>query len=165
MNLKHLAASQLDTLSSEAAAAPRLRAHHNLHPEHADPVQRLAIAMEPGTYVRPHRHPHTWELLIVLRGALEVLVFGADGRTVRERATLDADHSRAFEMPAGTWHSVISRQPGTVVFEVKQGPYVPASASDVADWSPAEGEAGVDDLMEFLGSAAAGDRWNAAPRA
>ncbi len=27
--------------------------NHNLHQELADPIQRLAIAMEPGTYIRP----------------------------------------------------------------------------------------------------------------
>ncbi len=53
--------------------SPRLRAHRNFHPELTDPVQRLAIAMEPGTYIRPHRHPHTFELLLALSGRFVVL--------------------------------------------------------------------------------------------
>ena len=54
--------------SQQAQQSPRQRANCNLHPQLDDPIQRLAIAMEPGTYVRPHRHPHTWELLYPLRG-------------------------------------------------------------------------------------------------
>ncbi|HLW73476.1 MAG TPA: WbuC family cupin fold metalloprotein, partial [Gammaproteobacteria bacterium] len=41
------------TLHHKAANAPRLRTHHNLHPSHDDPIQRMCMAMEPGTYVRP----------------------------------------------------------------------------------------------------------------
>ena len=42
--------------------------------------------MQPGTYVRPHRHstPPRWELFVVLRGALALLVFDDSGR-VEER--------------------------------------------------------------------------------
>ena len=67
-------------LSARAAASPRRRANHNLHPELADPVQRFLNAMEPGTYVRPHRHmapEPKWELFVVLDG--EVVVHDAAG--------------------------------------------------------------------------------------
>ena len=59
--MKQITFDDLKQQSATAAAAPRLRAHRNFHPELSDPVQRLAIAMEPGTYIRPHRHPHTFE--------------------------------------------------------------------------------------------------------
>lgn len=161
MDHKHLTKTELDALSATAAAAPRLRMNHNFHPDSTDPIQRLAIAMEPGTYVRPHRHSHTWEMLIALRGEFELVLFAADGRTVSGRASLSAEHNAVFEMPANTWHSVLSREPGSVVFEVKHGPYQPLLANDVAAWSPAEGEAEVADFMQFLDSAQPGDRWSA----
>lgn len=77
--MKQITLSDLKQQSEAAANAPRLRAHRNLHPELSDPVQRLAIAMEPGTYVRPHRHPHTFELLLPLRGRFVVLNFDDQG--------------------------------------------------------------------------------------
>ena len=61
--------------------------NHNLHQELADPIQRLAIAMEPGTYIRPHRHLQTWELLTSLQGRFVVLNFDDEG-TVIARAVL-----------------------------------------------------------------------------
>lgn len=141
-HMKRIDPSLLDTLTGQAAVSPRMRAHHNLHPQLDDPVQRLCIAMEPGTYVRPHRHsvPETWEILLVLRGAVALLMFDDKGQ-VRERIELAAGNEvAAVEIPANAWHAVASLTAGTVVFEVKQGPYVPIAEANYASWSPADGE-------------------------
>jgi cupin fold WbuC family metalloprotein len=139
--MKRIDQTLLTTLSTQAAASPRKRAHHNLHPQLDDPVQRLCIAMEPGTYVRPHRHmqPETWEILLILSGAVALLIFDESGK-VQERIELAAGGEvTAVEIPANTWHAVASLKAGTVVFEVKQGPYAPISEVNYAPWSPAEG--------------------------
>jgi cupin fold WbuC family metalloprotein len=130
--LKKLTADNLTTLSQQALQSPRLRANSNLHQELSDPVQRLAIAMEPDTLVLPHRHPHTWEVLTALRGRFTVLVFD-DAGTVTERAELGVDTS-VVEIPAGGWHAVLSRDVGAVIFEVKHGPYAPIAEADIAVW-------------------------------
>jgi cupin fold WbuC family metalloprotein len=67
--------------NSAPARAPRLRAHHNLHDSPEAPAHRMLVAMEPGSYVRPHRHldPNKAETIIVLRGRLGVLVFDDEG--------------------------------------------------------------------------------------
>lgn len=139
--MKRIDQTLLATLSAQAAASPRLRAHHNLHPQLDDKVQRLCIAMEPGTYVRPHRHmqPETWEILLILSGAVALLIFDKSGR-VLERIDLAAGGEvTAVEIPANTWHAVASMKAGTVVFEVKQGPYAPITETNYAPWSPADG--------------------------
>ncbi len=63
-------------------------------------MQRLAIAMEPGTYVRPHRHPHTFELLTSLTGRFLVLNFDDLGN-LTQRVVLGED-CKVLEMDAGT---------------------------------------------------------------
>ena len=156
--MKRIDKQLLTTLSTQAAAAPRLRAHHNLHPQLDDSVQRLCIAMEPGTYVRPHRHaePATWEILLVLSGAVALLVFDDNGK-VTERIELAAcGEVSAVEIPACSWHAVASTQPGTVVFEVKQGPYIPIAEANYASWSPADGAA-AQRLEAWYHTANAGD--------
>jgi cupin fold WbuC family metalloprotein len=128
-------------LSVRAAAAPRRRLNHNLHPTLSDPVQRLLNAFEPGTYVRPHRHvqPQRWELFVALRGRALVLTFDPDG-TVGERVELDAEGpALAVEIRGGVWHTVGSRAVGTVLLEVKPGPYAPLTDKDFAPWAPVEG--------------------------
>lgn len=103
--MKQITFSDLQQQSEQAAHSPRLRAHRNLHPDLSDPVQRLAIAMEPGTYVRPHRHPHTFELLTALSGRFLVLNFDDSGNVTR-RVVL-GEECKVLEMDAGTWHAVL----------------------------------------------------------
>ena len=128
--MKQLDLAMLDTLSAQAKASPRLRANANLHDELSDPIQRLAIAMEPATVIRPHRHAHTWELLTALRGRFIVLLFNDDG-VVMERVVLGEGCS-VQETPAGVWHGVLSLDVGGVIFEVKRGPYAPINGADFA---------------------------------
>jgi cupin fold WbuC family metalloprotein len=153
--MKQITFTDLQRQSELAANSPRLRAHRNFHPEFSDPVQRLAIAMEPGTYVRPHRHPQTFELLISLCGRFLVLIFDDNGN-VTHRVVLGED-CKVLEMDAGTWHAVLSMDKGGVIFEVKYGGYQPVSEQDAALWAPAENEPGTARLMEWYALAQVGD--------
>ncbi|MFP4614928.1 MAG: WbuC family cupin fold metalloprotein [Thiohalorhabdus sp.] len=145
-------------LSDAAQGRERLRANDNLHPELADPVQRMLNALEPGTYVRPHRHddPPKWELFLALSGAAACLTFDEAG-TVTERCEIRAGGPLyGVEIPAGAWHSVAALEPATVLFEIKPGPYAPLADKDFASWAPAEGEAGAAAFEEWLRHAPAG---------
>ena len=153
--MKYITFSDMQQQSDAAARSPRLRAHRNFHPELTDPVQRLAIAMEPGTYIRPHRHPHTFELLLALSGRFVVLTFDDLGYVTR-RIVL-GEECTALEMDAGTWHAVLSLDAGGVIFEVKHGGYQPVAAGDYVSWAPAEGEEGTFELMEWYRQAQVGD--------
>ncbi len=95
--------------------------------------------------MRPHRHPHTFELLLPLRGRFVVLNFDDRG-TVTHRAIL-GETCTVLEMAAGTWHAVLSLDTGGIIFEVKHGGYQPVAADDYAHWAPAEGEPGTTELM------------------
>ncbi len=79
----------IDQLSLEASESDRLRKNLNLHDDYADPCQRLFIAMEPGTYIRPHRHtdPPKPECFMAVRGRFALLVFENSGE-VRAGYTL-----------------------------------------------------------------------------
>lgn len=156
--MKVVDAPLLEALAARAAAAPRGRVNHNLHPELGDAVQRFCNAMAPGTYVRPHRHvdPAKWELFVVLRGAFAVLIFDAKGR-VEARIELRAGADAVAEVPPGVWHALVVLEPRTVAFEVKQGPYAAVSDKDFARWAPGEGEAGAAALELWYRTARPGD--------
>ena len=151
--MKQFLASDLDQLVSSAQSSPRRRANLNLHTELSDPVQRLAIAMEPDTVVLPHRHRQTWELLLPLRGRFAVLLFNDDG-VVTARTVLGGE-TAALEMVAGQWHAVLSLDVGGVIFEVKQGPYRPLVGDDIAAWGADPSPA----LLAWYASARPGDRY------
>ncbi len=145
--MKQITLSDMQQQSEAATTSPRLRAHRNFHPELSDPVQRLAIAMEPGTYIRPHRHRHTFELLLPLKGRFVVLNFDDHG-VITNRVVL-GETCTALEMEPGTWHTVLSLDAGGMVFEVKQGAYQPLAEIDTMDWAPAEGQPGTAEMMAW----------------
>lgn len=152
--MKRLTSNDLADLGQQAQRSPRLRMNSNLHTDLNDPIQRLAIAMEPDTLIMPHRHPHTWEILTALKGRFTVLLFD-DAGTVTERAELGEDTS-VLEIPAGGWHAVLSRDVGAVIFEVKHGPYSPIADADVADWGKGRSAA---ELNAWYAVARPGDRY------
>lgn len=153
--MKLITPQTLTQLAAQAQASPRRRANHNLHEQLPDPIQRLAIAMEPDTYVRPHRHPHTWELLYPLSGRFLVLHFDEAGTVVAR--TLLGEDSAVVETAAGVWHAVLSLDVGGVIFEVKHGPYMPIAPEDYAPWSSAEGTAAAVKLNQWYAQAHVGD--------
>lgn len=148
--LRVLSDEVLATVSAKAAGSPRRRANWNLHPVLEDPVQRFCNAIEPDSYVRPHRHiePAKWELFLAVRGRAAVVTFNESGRLL-ERVEISASGPLyAAEIPPGAWHSVAGLESGTVLFELKPGPYCPIADKDFAEWAPGEGQG---DCPAFLG--------------
>jgi cupin fold WbuC family metalloprotein len=128
----------LDQVSAIAKASPRLRMNHNLH-QLEDRVQRMLNALEPDTYVRAHRHidPPKAEMFVILRGRTAVLIFNDDGG-IEDCIILSPEGSCVVDIPAGHWHSLLALEPGTVVMEAKDGPYIPSTDKDFAAWAPRE---------------------------
>jgi cupin fold WbuC family metalloprotein len=147
----------LDRLSLEASGSERLRKNLNLHDDYADPCQRLFIAMEPGTYVRPHRHtdPPKPECFMAVRGKMALLVFDDDGQVKQVIPFGDGCDTLAIDLPAGQWHSIIVLDKGSIFFETKPGPYMAMSDKDFAPWAPAEGSPDVDKYVSALTEIAA----------
>ncbi len=154
---KKLSDDRADFLGKEAVASPRKRMNFNFHSDLSDPIQRLAIAMEPETYIRPHRHLQTWELLTALRGRFVVLAFDDVG-VVIDRSVLGAGVC-VNEMSAACWHAVLSLDPGAIILEVKRGPYAPFREEDFAVWSPAPETPDSATLMRWYRDAQIGQRW------
>jgi cupin fold WbuC family metalloprotein len=158
--MKQIDDALLDSLTRKAKESPRKRSHHNLHPDLGDPIQRLCVAIEPGTYIRPHRHaaPDTFEVFMLLRGSAVFLLFDDEGR-VTERSVLKARGPvMAVEIPAKTWHAMASLESGTIFFEIKQGPYVQPTRQNVASWAPAEGDRSSTDFEAWYVTARIGDK-------
>lgn len=136
--IKLINKSLLDETSARARTSVRMRMNFNLHDDYSDPVNRLLNAMEPGTYIRPHRHldPPKNETFIVLRGALDLLIFDDDGKTLLRQTLSPASGNYGMDIPAGVWHGMIVLESDTVVYETKTGPYSPLTDKDFAAWSP-----------------------------
>jgi cupin fold WbuC family metalloprotein len=131
----------LDRLSEEARGNPRLRKNFNLHPDDEFCCHRLLNAMEPDSYIRPHRHldPLKDESMVMVRGSMGVLRFDEAGNVLERRVIAAAGEAVAVDIPHGSFHTVVSLESGTVFFESKAGPYRPLSEEEKGGWAPAEG--------------------------
>lgn len=132
--------AMLATGFEAARASPRLRVMQPIHRTNTGKVQRLINFMQPGSYVRPHRHtrPHAIETVIVIHGAIALFLFEEDG-AVRDGALLRAAHPGCFvDLEPNTWHTLLPLKPDTAAIEIKAGPYDPATDKEFAPWAPAE---------------------------
>ena len=115
----------LNDLSAKACASERLRINHNLHPSPDSKSQRLLNALEPGTQIPIHKHDHTAETYILLRGRMRVDFYDANN-TITESAILDPREGMyGIDIPAGQLHTLEVLESGSVIFECKDGPYLP----------------------------------------
>lgn len=136
----------------KAQASPRKRMNYNYHPELSDPLQRMLNAIEPGTYVQPHKHenPDKTEVFMVLKGSMAVLEFDDNGNVI-DHIVLDFTKGNyATEIPAGTWHTIISLESGSVAYEIKNGPYVQIEDKNFASWAPKERDPEVQEYLNRL---------------
>ncbi|QZE12870.1 WbuC family cupin fold metalloprotein [Halosquirtibacter laminarini] len=142
----------LDKVCVEAKASPRKRMNYNFHDSSDAKLQRMLNALQPGTYLRPHRHltPEKDEVFILLRGKMAVFFFDDEGDMTDMKVVDPLNGKYGVDIPAGQWHGLLVLEEDTVIFEVKHGPYEPLDPNDFAPWSPAEGDDGVEEFVARL---------------
>ena len=121
----------LDQITERARQTPRLRMNYNLHDSLDAKAQRLFNAMEPGTVLPVHRHRNTSETYILIRGAIRVLLYDDNKTLISSYEISDKNDNFGFHIPKGQWHTLEVLESGTVIFEVKEGPYAPLSDEDI----------------------------------
>ena len=124
----------LDELTAKAKASPRLRMNYDLRNSDADQSQRMLNAIEPGSPLPIHRHQNTSETVVCLRGRLVWEFYDELERICTDRIELNPNGLVvALNVPKGQWHTVKALESGSVILEVKDGPYEPQSPVDVLD--------------------------------
>ncbi|WP_308765193.1 WbuC family cupin fold metalloprotein [uncultured Bacteroides sp.] len=120
----------LDEVTAKAKKSERLRMNFNLHDSLDAKAQRLLNALEPGTVLPIHRHRHTAETYILLRGNVRVMFYN-DRKEETESFILNpATEDYGVHIPVGQWHTLEVLESGSVIFEVKDGPYMPLTEED-----------------------------------
>ena len=146
--MQRIDAVLLDRVSQEAKESLRLRMNYNFHASPTEAMQRMLNAFEPGTYLRPHRHPDREEIFIIFRGRMVLLIFDDSG-TIIDRVLLCAEEgSYGVEIPPMTWHTLFIVESNTVMYELKRGPYEPLAEEHFASWSPCVGD--VEKINDYL---------------
>lgn len=133
----------LSETSSKAQSSKRRRMNFNFHKEASANLQRMLNAMEPDTYIQPHKHedPDKEEVFFVLRGRIVLIEFDDDGNIIDHEILDPLEGNYGGEISARKWHTLISLEEGSVAYEVKDGPYNPIDDKNFASWAPKEGDA------------------------
>lgn len=122
----------LDDLTGQAKGSPRLRMNLDLRNSPDDQSQRMLNAIEPGSPLPMHRHRKSSETVVCLRGRLVEEFYDEWERVCVEAVELSPGGPVvAINIPAGRWHTARALESGTVIMEVKDGPYEPLGEEDV----------------------------------
>ena len=106
--------------------------NYDLRNSASDGSQRMLNAVEPGSPLPIHRHRKSSETVVCLRGRLMEEFYDDLERTCTDRIELSPNGPVvALNIPARQWHTVQSLESGTVIMEVKDGPYEPLSDVDI----------------------------------
>ena len=120
-----------DSVSAEAVASPRLRMARDMRTTPADRSQRMLNAIEPGTVLPIHRHTGSTETCIVIRGKAEEIFYDENGQETERVIMQPGTDCCGVNIEVGRWHKIVSLEPGTVIFETKDGAYEPLTEEDI----------------------------------
>ncbi|MHA7841596.1 MAG: WbuC family cupin fold metalloprotein [Gammaproteobacteria bacterium] len=146
----------IETLKQEAQKSSRRRAITQLQVPLNDgtgktillsgglsPFQFFSNAIEPNSYVRPHKHPAQgqtprFEIFLILQGKAKVILFSGDGTITDTMELSRANKNFLYIIPPNTYHSVVTLEKNTVLMEFKNGYYDAETDKKSASWSPSE---------------------------
>lgn len=122
----------LDCLTEQAKALPRQRMNLDLRNSPEDGSQRMLNAIEPGSPLPIHRHRKSSETVVCLRGRLVEEFYDEVDRICTETIELSPGGPVvALNIPIGQWHTARALESGTVILEMKDGPYEPTGQEDI----------------------------------
>lgn len=131
----------LDELTAKAKESPRLRMNYDLRNSVEDKSQRMLNAIEPGSPLPIHRHTKSSETVVCLRGRLVWEFYdeldgsaGSPRAICTEKIELSPNGPIvAMNVPIGQWHTVKALESGSVLLEMKEGPYEAQNPADVLE--------------------------------
>lgn len=124
----------LDELTAKAKESPRIRMNMDLRNSENDQSQRMLNAIEPGSDMPIHRHKHTSETVVCLRGCLVEELYDEFERICTESIELNPNGPNfAVNVPAGQWHKVWAKESGTILLESKNGVWEPLAENDILE--------------------------------
>lgn len=152
-SIKRLDQELLDTLAQQARNSSRLRQNYNFH-NPVEKVQRFLNVLQPGTYVRPHRHRRApevngFEFFLVLQGELGMLLLDDQSQIIQQERISARGPIRGIELAEGTYHTLVALTPDTILLELKEGPYEPSTDKEFLKTFPEEGTPAAQQWVEI----------------
>ena len=140
-----------DYILTQAKGSPRLRMHYDLRTqaqipglvgndvegvgcvEWKDQSQRMLNVLMTDTVIPIHRHNDTSETVVICRGAVREEFYNDRGEKIAEFVLEAGGECPAVQVPKGMYHTCVCLEPGSVIFEAKDGAYDPELTEDILD--------------------------------
>lgn len=132
----------INELIEKANTSDRKRANYNFHKSTEDTLQRMLNCLNVGTYIAPHKHenPDKNEAFIILKGEILIVTFSEIGKITTHILLKAGSENFGAEIPPRTYHTLIPLVSGSVLYEVKDGPWDITTDKIFAPWAPKEGD-------------------------
>ncbi|UZR96020.1 WbuC family cupin fold metalloprotein [Chondrinema litorale] len=132
----------VEQLLEKANNSERKRANYNFHDSEDDTLQRMLNCLNVGTYIAPHKHedPDKREAFIILRGKILIITFTETGKVTNHTLLEEGSGNVGAEIPPRTYHTLIPLTSGSVLYEIKDGPWDINTDKVFAPWAPKEGD-------------------------
>lgn len=130
---------EIDYLRIELTSNVKGRVRINLHPDNADTLHEMFIAIRPDSYIRPHKHPQKSEAFHIVYGEVDVVLFNDDGDIEQIVPLAAGSTSKAFyyRMSRPFFHTLMIKSDLLLVHEITNGPFT-GDGTMYAEFSPAE---------------------------
>ncbi len=152
-DITFLTLNMVGNLLSMSRDSPRRRMIQRVHKTNDAGVHKMFNALQPGTYITPHRHmhPEKTETILVVAGAMLFVEFTDDGTVKKHTLLQPGTENFGVDVAPHVFHTFVALKPDTLIFEVKDGPYELHTDKDFAPWAPKEGTEGDEEyLLELL---------------
>lgn len=150
--IKRITQELLANIAEKARSSPRQRQNYDFH-DVSEKVQRFINVLQPGTYVRPHRHRRPpeingFEFFFVIQGELGMIILDESRQILHTERISANGETRGIELPEGTYHTLVALVPDTVILEIKEGPYNFSTDKEFMDGFPVEGTPEAGQMVE-----------------
>jgi cupin fold WbuC family metalloprotein len=151
---------EINFLRRKVASNQKGRVRINFHQDNSDLLHEMIIAIQPDSYIQPHKHPGKSESFHIIYGAVDIVIFEDDG-AIREVVSLAAeDEAKAFyyHMSKPFFHTLIINSDLLVVHEITNGPFV-KNGTVFGSFAPADSASAIaitswhDELIERVSRA------------
>ena len=88
-------------------------------------------ALEPETELPIHRHRHSSETMVVIRGSVTELFYNDEGTLTDAITVAPKSECSMIQIEKGQWHSLKCNEPDTIIFEAKDRAYEPLNEEDI----------------------------------
>lgn len=147
-----LTLTMVGDLLNASRESPRKRMIQRVHKTDEANVHKMFNALQPGTYITPHRHmqPEKTETVLVISGAMLFVEFSDDGAIKNHILVQPGTDAFGIDVAPHVYHTFVALKPDTLIFEIKDGPYVHDTDKDIPEWAPIEGSAEAEPFLLAL---------------